>query len=238
VRLLQFNTRRGPFVDRRLRRAVSYALDRRALAAAQGEPPGDSYLPSAFAAAPRAHAYPLSPDLGRARALARGFHGTIVLYVCNRPECDAVSRIVKANLAPLGISVQVQQFEDQFSAAAEPGATYDLVLYSWFFDYPDPYGLLNVFLDPNSARASWVPPALPIPAAYRRRLERAALLRGDARAAAYRQLTLKLERNVAPFAAYATPVLPELFSPRLGCRVEQPIIGSVNIGTLCINRAA
>jgi serine/threonine protein kinase len=56
----------------------------------------------------------------------------------------------------------------------------------------------------------------------------------DLRAAAYRRVTLKLEREVAPFAAYAKPVLPELFSARLGCRVEQPIVGAVSIGALCV----
>ena len=235
VRLLQFNTRRGPFVDSRLRRAVSYALDRRALAAAQGESPSDSYLPAAFASAPRARVYRLSPDLDRARALAHGFHGTVVLYACNQPDCNAVSRVVTANLAPLGIKVRVKQFDDQFGAALEPGAAFDMVLYTWFFDYPDPYGLLNVFLDP-AARMDWTPPTLVIPASYRRSLRRAALLRGEARAAAYRQLTLKLEREVAPFAAYSTPVLPELFSARLGCRVAQPVIASVDIGALCIKK--
>jgi ABC-type oligopeptide transport system substrate-binding subunit/class 3 adenylate cyclase/streptogramin lyase/tRNA A-37 threonylcarbamoyl transferase component Bud32 len=236
VRLLQFNTKRGPFADSRLRRAVSYALDRRALAAAQREPPTDSYLPGTFPSAPQSRAYPLSPDLSRARALAHGFHGSVVLYACNRPDCNAVSRIVKANLAPLGISVEVKQFDDQFGAAAEPGAAYDMVLYTWFFDYPDPFELLNVFLDPKAATTSFASPTLAIPGAYRRGLERASLLRGAARAAAYRQLTLKLEREVAPFAAYSKPVLPELFSTRLGCRVQQPVIASVDIGALCVKK--
>jgi serine/threonine-protein kinase len=234
VRLIQFNTNRGPFVDARLRRAVSYALDRRALAGAQGGIPGDSYLPSGFAAAPRGRVYPDSPDLARARSLAHGFRGKVVLYSCGDPECGAIARIVKANLAPLGITVRVDVPDDQFAAAAEPGAPYDMVLYTWFFDYPDPYGLLNVFLGAASKPPSFPLPTLTIPDAYRRELERAAQLRGNARAAAYRRVTLKLEREVAPFAAYATPVLPELFSARLGCRVEQPILGAVSIGALCV----
>jgi hypothetical protein len=55
-------------------------------------------------------------------------------------------------------------------------------------------------------------------------------------AAAYRRLAQKLERNVAPFAAYSTPVLPEFFSARVGCRVEQPVIGAVDIGKLCVKK--
>jgi ABC-type oligopeptide transport system substrate-binding subunit/class 3 adenylate cyclase/streptogramin lyase/predicted Ser/Thr protein kinase len=236
VGLVQFNTRRGPFADARLRRAVTYAIDRTALAAAQNSAPSDSYLPPGFAAAPRGRIFPLSPNVTRARALARGFHGSVVLYACGGPDCTAISRIMKANLAPLGMSVKVRQFDDQFAAAAKRGAAYDMLLFKWFYDYPDPYELLNVFLDPKSNRASWAPPPLAIPAAYRRQLERAALLRGNIRAAAYRRLALKLERNVAPFAAYATPVLPEFFSARVGCRVEQPVVGAVDIGSLCITK--
>jgi hypothetical protein len=75
-----------------------------------------------------------------------------------------------------------------------------------------------------------------IPPAYRRELERVALLRGAARSSAYRELSVKLAREVAPFAALSTPVLPEFFSARVGCRVEQPIVGAVDIGALCITK--
>jgi len=237
VRLIQFNTNRGPFMDGRLRRAVSYALDRRALAAVQGETPTDSYLPRGFASAPRAHVYRDSPDLRRARALANGFHGPVVLYSCPRAECRGVARIVKANLAPIGIDVRVRELDDQFAGAAQPGAAYDLVVYTWYFDYPDPSNLLNVVLGASSKKPSYPFPSASVPDKFRRELENAALLRGSARATAYRRLTLKLEREVAPFAAYATPVLPELFSARLGCRVEQPMVGAVSIGALCVRAA-
>jgi hypothetical protein len=74
-----------------------------------------------------------------------------------------------------------------------------------------------------------------LPSPYRGEVERAAVVRGTKRDAAYRSLIEKLEREVAPFAAYATPVLPEFFSARMGCRVEQPIVGAVDIGALCVN---
>ena len=64
-----------------------------------------------------------------------------------------------------------------------------MLLIGWFYDWADPSEVLNGFLDPNGFRPSWAPPPLEIPAAYRRELERAALLRGHARDAAYRKLT-------------------------------------------------
>jgi hypothetical protein len=31
-------------------------------------------------------------------------------------------------------------------------------------------------------------------------------------------------------------VLPEFFSARVGCRVEQPVVGAADIGTLCVKK--
>jgi ABC-type transport system substrate-binding protein len=233
-RFLQFNTARGPFADVRLRRAVNYAIDRRALAAAAGDLPSAAYLPPGLPGASSASVYPLRPNPVRARALAHGFRGTVVLYSCRRPDCTTAARIVRANLAPLGIAVRVVEFDDQWSAAQQPGAAYDILLGEWFYDWPDPSEVLNVFLDSKGFRPDWAPRPLSIPEPYRRALRRAALLRGPARLAAYSRLQLKLERNVAPFAAFATPVVPEFFSPRIGCRIEQPVVGVVDIGALCI----
>jgi len=233
-RFLQFNTGRGAFADVRLRRAVNYAIDRRALAAVGGDVPTDSYLPAALPAASRARVYPIRPHVGRARTLAHGFRGTVVLYACSQPDCTAEARIVRANLAAVGISVKVASFDDPYGAAQKPGAAYDLLLSGWGYDWPDPYEVLNLFLDPKGFRPSWAPPAISIPGAYRRELEHAGVLRGAAREAAYRRLSVMLARDVAPFAVFATPVVPEFFSARVGCRVEQPIVGAVDIGALCV----
>jgi len=231
---LRFNTARGPFRDARLRRAVNYAIDRRALASVSAETPTEAYLPPAFQGPHRRPVYPLSPDLQRARALAHGFRGAVVLYTCTRPDCTATSRILRANLAALGISVRVRQFDDPYSETQKSGAVYDMEIAGWYYDWPDPSEVLNLFLDEKGFRPDWAPTPQPIPASYQRALERAALLRGEARRTAYQRLAAKLERNVAPFAAYATPVLPEFFSTRVGCRVEQPVVGAVDLGALCV----
>jgi hypothetical protein len=177
--------------------------------------------------------YPLAPKLAPARVLAHGFRGQVVLYACSGQDCTTAPQVVRANLAPLGLSVKVVQLDDPYGEAQKPGSKYDMLLSGWSYDWADPSQVLNVFLDPNGFRPSLAPP-LSIPGAYRRDLERAALLRGPARDASYRRLSATLARNVAPFAVYSTPVLPEFFSARVGCGVEQPVIGAVDIGTLCI----
>jgi len=237
VRFVQFNTERGPFADARLRRAVNFAIDRRALARAQDEIPSAAYLPPALTSTRGVRVYPLSPDLKRARALAHGFHGKVVLYTCNQPDCTTAGRILRANLAPLGISVKMVQFEDPYAEAEKPGAPYDMTLAAWFYDWPDPSNGLNLFLDSSGYRPDWAPRLVVIPTAYRRSLDRAGALSGPARTAAYRRLSVRLEKAVAPFAAYSTPVVPEFFSARIGCRVTQPVIGGIDIGALCIRKS-
>ena len=235
-RFLEFNAARGPLADPRRRRGLNYAIDRRALATATGARPTDAYLPPALQAPGRAPVYPLSPDVARARAFLRGFHGKLILYTCKDPDCTTTARIVRANLSAVGVPVSIKQFDDPFSVVQEPGASYDILVNGWFYDWPDPSDALNLFLASGGFRPAWAPRPLPIPRSYQRELQRVGLLRGRARLHAYQRLAEKLERNVAPFAAYATPTLAELFSARMGCRVEQPQFGGVNIGLLCVQK--
>ena len=109
----------------------------------------------------------------------------------------------------------------------------DVLPIVWTYDWPDPGDVPNIFLGTKGYRPSWASPPFPLPSRYGRAFARAAVLRGASRDAAYRRLLVKLAREVAPFAAFATPVLPEFFSARLGCRVDQPVTGQVDIGALC-----
>jgi ABC-type oligopeptide transport system substrate-binding subunit/class 3 adenylate cyclase/predicted Ser/Thr protein kinase len=235
LRFLQFNTARGVFADARMRQAVNYAIDRRALAAAMNEAPSDAYVPSALQGSGSTPGYPMAPDLARARALARGARGPVTLYSCKSPECGATARIVRANLAPLALSVRVVEFDDPYAAAQRPGARYDVLLGVWFWDYPNPAELMNVLLDTGGYRPPWAS-ARPMPLAqkWRRALDDAGRLTGPAQATAYQDVAARLARDVAPIAVYSTMVLPELFSARMACGVEHPVLGAVDLGTLCV----
>ncbi len=39
---------------------------------------------------------------------------------------------------------------------------------------------------------------------------------------------------MAPFAVISTPALAEFYSARVGCVVEQPVLGVADIGALCV----
>jgi peptide/nickel transport system substrate-binding protein len=143
IRFFRMNTSRGIFRDVKLRRAVNYALDRRALAALNAEPVAVQYLPSTMPGVRHASAYPLTrPNLARARALARGRGGRAVLYTCARADCTARARILKHNLAAIGVTVVVRALDDPFGA----GAGFDIRDDGWYVDEYDPRDILQQLL--------------------------------------------------------------------------------------------
>jgi serine/threonine-protein kinase len=225
-----FNTQSGPFANVRLRKAVDLALDRTALSGVLGDTPSSQYLPAAVPGGGGTPVVPVAPALAQARALAAGFHGTVTVTACTSSDCHATATIIKASLARIGIPVRI----DTEPNGVPSGTRWDMQLEGWYYDWPDPSDFLNMLFDPKAFRLPGFPPALPLPAAYRRKLEAVDRLRGTARASAYRDLAAKIERNVAPIAVRGTPVTPEFFSARLGCQVEQPVIGAVDLGALCV----
>ena len=121
IRVLYMNTSRPLFSDVRLRRAVNYAIDRPALAAqgqrfAEENPfnagsPADSNMLPATAGAADFHLYPLTgPDLRRARQLAGNVHATAIMYTPNVSPWLQEAQIIRRDLQPLGIDVQVKEF--------------------------------------------------------------------------------------------------------------------------------
>jgi ABC-type transport system substrate-binding protein len=226
---IQFNTRSGPFANVRLRRAVDLALDRTALAGVNGQIPSSQYLPPAFGVGGGA---PVEHDLARARALVAGFRGPVTLTTGTDSNSQAIASVVKASLARIGLGVRVDRRSVPYQVLS--GTHWQMLDGGWYYDWPDPAAFFNVFFDPKAYRPPDSPPAYSVPPAYRRMLEAANRLRGAARAVAYRSLAARLERDVAPIAVYGAPVTPEFFSARLGCQVEQPVIGGVDIGALCV----
>ena len=156
VHHIALNAQRPLFSDQRLRRAVNFALDRRAISDTYGWPPADHYLPPGMPGYRNAHLYPSGrPDLARARALARGRGGRAVLHVCDdAPYCTQWARIIRGNLAAIGIDVVVRVSSDPLARAASEGADMLLTRMSASFNrpyYQDPVTFLeNVLAVPRS----------------------------------------------------------------------------------------
>jgi len=232
-RFIQFNIQSGPFANARLRRAVDLALERSALARVDGNVPASQYIPPSMTGAGGKPVVPLEPDVARARALVRGFHGTVTLTTCQDSNCQARAEIIKASLAQIGLKMRVDP-EASGGYGALYGAHWQMADIGWFWDWPDPASFLNLSFDPKALLPPGYAPAHPVPPAYLRMLQAAARLRGKVRADAYRAFATRLERDVTPIAVYASPATPEFFSARMGCQVEQPVVGAVDIGALCV----
>jgi YVTN family beta-propeller protein len=217
------NTHRSLFSDVRLRRAVNYAIDRRALAAvgsgfqALPERPTDHYLPPGMPGYRGAGFYPLSPDVAKARQLVKEAHAagrTAILYTFDVPPGPELAQIVKNDLGAIGIQVQVKVFPSTalFSRLATPGERFDIGYSGWIADYPDPNDFLNALLDDSSNGPPFDDPL------SQRRFAAAARLSGPERYLTYGALDLDLARNAAPLAAFGNASSHDFFSARIGCQ--------------------
>jgi DNA-binding SARP family transcriptional activator/ABC-type transport system substrate-binding protein len=131
TRLLRLRTRAGPLADARLRRAVTLALDRRAMAALFDDAPTARALPPGVAGSVPA-ALPRR-DPARARALVGQRRVTLVFAGCRaRPPCRALGSLVRASLRHAGIAVRVH------SAARRADLSYQEATMA----APDPLGFL------------------------------------------------------------------------------------------------
>ncbi len=150
ARWLHMNTSRPLFSQARLRRAVNYAIDRPALVAqelrfANGSPffagaPSADYIPASMAGAKSFHLYPVNgPDLRRAKRIAGRVHATAIMYTPNTAPWVQEAQIIRRDLAPLGIDVQVKEFAigDYFTRITRRGEPFDLAV-SGYLMPPDP----------------------------------------------------------------------------------------------------
>jgi YVTN family beta-propeller protein len=241
---LTMNTSRDLFSSVRMRSAVNYAIDRRALARAGAsgggdETPTDQYLPPGMPGFRDARVYPLRPSVDKARRLAGPGRRTAVLYAPDGAADQRHAQIVKANLKAIGIDVQIKILSHPvlFQRLGRKGEPYDLALSRWYADYADPVTFLG-FFDPRRG------PANPNQSTndsyfdepgYTRRLAAAERLSPPKRYLAYGRLESDLARNAAPWAAIGNPVAQDFFSARIGCQVFHPLYG-IDLTALCIRR--
>jgi peptide/nickel transport system substrate-binding protein len=217
---LAFDTTHGLFADPRMRQAVNYALDRPAIAAALGDLAAANYLPPGLPGSLARHVYPLNgPDLAQARTLAGPHGGHAVLAACSDPGCTELGHIIQADLARIGIRVQLSPYAGPI-ASATTRRDADIVLARVFAPYPDPAAFLNAALGGRIDQ---------------NRLDKLTDLNRDQRITTASQLELQLMRGPAPIAVIGTPVIPELFSARVSCHVFQPLEFGADLGSLCLN---
>jgi ABC-type transport system substrate-binding protein/class 3 adenylate cyclase len=247
ARWLHMNTSRPLFSNVRLRRAVNYAIDRRALVA-QGlrfqevnpfnaGAPTDDYMPPVTVGATDSHLYPLNgPDLARAKRLAGPVHATAIMYTPNVPPWLQEAQIIRRDLKPLGIDVQVKEFPigDFFARLGRRGEPFDLAVSGYSFP-PDPVQILESFDGSTIGPTNNVDLSYFNDPVFNRKLKAVAKMSGATRYRAAGRLALELERDGVPAAAIAWNTSRDFFSARIGCQVYQPVYG-MDLGALCLRK--
>jgi YVTN family beta-propeller protein len=232
---LVFNPRRPLFARAAMRRAVNYAIDRRALSRHRDSlstgRPTDQHIPPGYPGFRDATIYPLGgPDLATARRLAGGARRRGVLYTCNRPVCIERSEIVRSNLAAIGIELEIHRFSTaaMYDRLAAPDEPYDVSLFGWIGEAPDPSQFLDVMFR-QAASTGFVDHTR-----LGRRLRVARRLEGAVRLKAYGALDRDIAAQAAAFAPYLSSTNTDFFSARMGCQVEHPLYG-IDLAALCIH---
>lgn len=242
VRFIVLNSSRPLFKDNAaLRQAVNFAIDRPALIRERGGPitgrPTDQYLPASMPGFADAHIYPLyHPDLGKAKALARGHtrSGKAALYIKDTPVDIAQAQIVQRDLKPIGIDVTVKKFPGPalFQKLFTPGTPYDMTFVGVGPDYFDPFAMLNILFDgrligtPYGFNLSYFNSSK-----YNALLDAASRLTGLPRYRAYGKLDVDLAAKQAPMVAYENESVLTFVSKRVGCLVLNPFL---DLAAVCL----
>ena len=144
-----FNNQHGIFRDTRMRRAVSLAIDRPALAAIDDAAPTDEPAGEIRVLA-GTHVYPVgaptAADLAKAQALLDHRRLHAILDTCARTDCAARATLLTTDLARIGIRLTAHKFENQYG----PSSGYDLIDTGWLTDEYDPIDVFGgaMFSDP------------------------------------------------------------------------------------------
>ncbi len=232
-----FNPRRPLFARAEMRQAVNYAIDRRALAQhpipeSLAARPTDQHIPPGWPGFRDAAIYPLGgPDLATARRLAGDGRHRGVFYTCNQPECLEQAEIVRENLAAIGIDLEIRKFPfgTMFARLQNADEPFDLSVFGWIGDTPDPSEFIDVMFRLNAPVSARYLDRTP----WGDRMRAAARLTGAQRIEAYAALDRDLAAQAAPVAEAMSSERTDFFSARIGCQVEHPLYG-IDLGALCV----
>jgi len=157
---LGFNCQMPPFDDRRVRRALNYAVDKedviallsgRGVVATSIVPPGMAGYVSA------ATGYPYDPE--RARALLReagqGAGFTTELWTQSSDLDLKIGQKVQHDLAAVGVTMEIKQVAwSSFLEAIRQPKTVPLFDLAWSADFPDPSNFLDVLFQSSRTDAN------------------------------------------------------------------------------------
>jgi peptide/nickel transport system substrate-binding protein len=158
---LAMNVQKKPFDNVLVRRAISYAIDKAAIAQrfyAEGATVGDNWTPVGMLGDnPNVKAYPF--DLAKAKALlaqAHAAHFSTELFYPTAPrpympEPQRIAETIQADLAAAGIEVTLEPFEFGIFLHKVQNGEHPMCLIGWTGDNGDPDNFMYPLLDQDSA---------------------------------------------------------------------------------------
>ena len=245
VGYLPLNNERPLFANLNMRKAVNYALDRTAYAAAAGPyagTPFDQLLSPGTPGYEDIDVYPAHPDVERARDLA-GWHPgeprrpITVYYRSSGSINPAQYQIVKSNLEDIGFDVTGVGFSggNIYTAIGTRGEPFDLAVSTgWCSDYNDPWQFIKLYDGttihdgPGNLNFSYFNDPV-----FNDRMHAARELMDDERYDAFKDIEHDLVRDAAPAASMRLYNNRYLFSRRMGCHHYLTVYG-IDLAQLCL----
>lgn len=153
-----FNTRRRQFADKRVRRALSEAIDREFLTGKllrAGQAPAYSFVPPGIASYETGASFdyahtPLEARQAEARALlaAAGYTARHPLHLEFQtgmtPDSLLLGEAIQADWSAIGVKVQLHPVEGQINFADLRARNFEVALASWSADFNDPTTFLTL----------------------------------------------------------------------------------------------
>ncbi|HEY2575243.1 MAG TPA: ABC transporter substrate-binding protein [Streptosporangiaceae bacterium] len=159
---LTFNELVKPFNDVHVRRAISLAINRKALVQAvlfgNGAPANSLFPPQVpyYQKATPGFQYDLAAAKQQmaASSVPHGFTTTLLVPSGNS-DYVTISQILQSELKPLGITLKIQQLDPNTANTNFQTLHYDLTFSYWTMDIPDPDELVTFGVDPTAGSRSF-----------------------------------------------------------------------------------
>jgi len=210
------------------RQAINWAIDRPAQVRIAGKFGGrrtDQILPPAmpgFKQDNHLYAY-TGANVAKAKAVAGDVSNVPTLRIVHSNSTSNINRgqVMRFNLEAMGFKAKTEAIPSSqlFTRSGDKkNGNYDVLWIGWQADYPDPSNFINVLLDGRQipAEGSSNNAALFNSPKFNALMDKANLLSGDARFAAYGNLDLQIMKEAAPWAPLINANNRILVSSRIG----------------------